>query len=440
MTATHTLPDSIATHGAETLRIRAPRPPRADRSFVPRCVPPAYSPVPWPALLATARDYVLRDDDPRPAFAQSLCDRYAARHAQLFASGTQALAAAISAASRVVDARGSAGARNAVALPAYGCFDIAAAAVAAGMAIALYDIDPETLSPDSHTLSMAVAAGARIVVIAPLYGMPVDWAAVEQSCARYDAIVIEDAAQGCGAAWHDRPVGSFGHYSVLSFGRGKGWTGGAGGALLSRGTTAAHSTEPVAHADEIGALVRGAAQSVLSDPRVFAVPSAMPWLHLGETRYTPAGAPAAMARASVRLLERSLSAAAHETAARQDNARALAAVLAGLAAERVSARPHPIRPIAEGKPGYLRFPVRLAQGWRGFADPSRARRSGIAPAYPATLADLPAVRERLISASGAQKWPGAETLVREVVTLPTHSLVTNGDREEMLDALRAVRA
>ena len=280
----------------------------------------------------------------------------------------------------------------------------------------------------------------RIVVIAPLYGMPVDWAAVEQSCAPSGAIVIEDGAQGCGAAWHDRPVGSFGHYSVLSFGRGKGWTGGAGGALLSRCASAAHSTETVRRADEIGALVRAAAQCALGDPRIFAVPSAMPWLHLGQTRYTPAGPPAAMAKTSVRLLVRSLLAAVHETAVRQDNARALAAALAGLAVERVSARPHPIRPVAAGKPGYLRFPIRIAHGWRGFADPSRARRLGIAPAYPATLAELPAVRKRLICASGVQRWPGAETLVHEVVTLPTHSLVTNGDREEMLDALRAVRS
>lgn len=412
----------------------------AHHTFVPRCVPPAYSPVPWAALRATARDRMSLDDDPRPAFAQFLCDRYAARHAQLFASGTQALAAAISAASRVIDGRRAAGTRNAVALPAYGCFDIAAAAVAAGMPIALYDIDPETLSPDPHTLSMAVAAGAGIVVVAPLYGMPVDWAAVEHCCARHDAIVIEDAAQGCGATWQDRPVGSSGRYSVLSFGRGKGWTGGAGGALLTRGATEMRSTETVRSADEIGALVRAAAQCVLGDPHIFAVPSAMPWLHIGQTRYNPAGSPAAMARASVRLLERSLVAAEHETVMRRSNAGELAAALAGLAVERVPAHPHPVRPVPEGKPGYLRFPVRIAQGWRGFADPSRARRSGIAPAYPATLAELPAVRERLTCASGARGWPGAETLVREIVTLPTHSLVTNGDREEMLDVLRAVRA
>jgi perosamine synthetase len=406
---------------------------------LPRCVPPAYSPVPWAALRATACDYLSRHD-PRPAFAQFLCDRYAAGNAQLFASGTQALAAAISAADRVIDGRRGAGTRNAVALPAYGCFDIAAAAVAAGVRIVLYDIEPDTLSPDPDTLAMAVVAGARIVVVAPLYGQPVDWAAVEHCCSPYDAIVIEDAAQGHGATWKDRPVGSSGRFSVLSFGRGKGWTGGAGGALLTRGATEMRSTETVRSADEIGALLRAAAQCALGDPLMFAVPSAMPWLHIGQTRYNPAGPPAAMARASVRLLERSLAAAEHETAIRRNNAGALVAALAGLAVERVPAHPHAVRPVPEGKPGYLRFPVRISQGWRGFADPARARRSGIAPAYPATLADLPAVRERLTLPSGVWRWPGAETLVRELVTLPTHSLVTNGDREETIDVLRAVRA
>ena len=47
-----------------------------------------------------------------------------------------------------------------------------------------------------------------------------------------DADAAEDAAQEAGATLHGRRLGSFGDLSVLSFGRGKGVTGGGGGALL----------------------------------------------------------------------------------------------------------------------------------------------------------------------------------------------------------------
>ena len=59
----------------------------------------------------------------------------------------------------------------------------------------------------------------------------------------------------------------------------------------------------------------------------------------------------------------------------------------------------------------------------------RARRLGVTPGYPTTLAAPPPVRERLTRASG--RWPGAEELVRQLVTLPTHSLVSAAEREAL---------
>src|SRR5439155_883687 len=110
-----------------------------------------------------------------------------------------------------------------VALPAYACYDVATAAVAVNARIALYDVHPATLAPDLASLTATLAEGARIVVVAPLYGMPVDWDAIEQCVAAFGALAIEDAAQGHGASWRGRPLGSLGRLSVLSFSRGKGW-------------------------------------------------------------------------------------------------------------------------------------------------------------------------------------------------------------------------
>ncbi len=91
-----------------------------------------------------------------------------------------------------------------MALPAFTCFDVATAAVAAALPVVLYDIDPATLAPDFDSLELCLQQGARVVVVSPLYGMPVDWDLVERSAARYGAVVIEDAAQGHGARWRGR--------------------------------------------------------------------------------------------------------------------------------------------------------------------------------------------------------------------------------------------
>ena len=126
------------------------------------------------------------------------------------------------------------GERPTVALPAFSCFDVAAAAVRFGRPVRFYDVDPATLGPDPESLRRAVAAGARVVVAASAFGVPVDWELVGHALSGSDALVIEDAAQGHGGRWAGARLGAHGRLGVLSFGRGKGWTGGTGGALLVR--------------------------------------------------------------------------------------------------------------------------------------------------------------------------------------------------------------
>jgi hypothetical protein len=49
---------------------------------------------------------------------------------------------------------------------------------------------------------------------------------VKRLAAQAGAVVVEDAAQAAGGTLHNRPVGTQGSLAVLSFGRGKGLTGG----------------------------------------------------------------------------------------------------------------------------------------------------------------------------------------------------------------------
>jgi len=346
--------------------------------------------------------------------------RYCAEDAVLVGSGTQALQLAIRVAARAVVEPCT------VALPAFSCYDVAAAAVAAGVRIALYDVDPGTLAPDLDSVVATLAQGARVVVVAPLYGVPVDWGAIEQCVNGFGAIAIEDAAQGHGASWRGKPLGSFGALSVLSFGRGKGWTGGRGGTLLVRqGTTDGDSLNvaPTDLADEVAVLCTALAQYALGRPAIYRLPAAIPWLHLGETRYRDPDTPHRMSRAAASLLECMLTLATREAGARRANAHAL------LASIPLRSRVRTVTPPAAATAGFVRLPLRLPRGVASFEDPGMALRLGVAPGYPTTLAALAPVRERLARPGG--RWPGAEDLVRELVTLPTHSLVNAAEREAL---------
>ncbi|HZC77977.1 MAG TPA: DegT/DnrJ/EryC1/StrS family aminotransferase, partial [Ktedonobacterales bacterium] len=312
-----------------------------------------------------------------------------------------------------------------VAIPAYACYDVATAAVAANARIALYDLNPATLAPDLASLTATLKEGARIVVVAPLYGMPVDWDAIERCVDGFGALAIEDAAQGHGTSWRGRPLGSLGSLSVLSFSRGKGWTAGQGGALLARGDIRVADSAPPdgGSLDEVSVALRVLAHSALGRPTMYGLPSAIPWLHLGETRYHEPQPLRAMSRTAAALLERTLPHATREAAARRANAAALLQPLESRAGVRT------IPPAEGGTPGFLRLPLLLARGLDGLADPTAARRLGVARGYPSTLAALPPVAQRLVHKGS---WPGAEQLVRELVTLPTHSWVGEADREALV--------
>jgi perosamine synthetase len=191
---------------------------------------PVSSPLSLPGIWSAVGQATRLTTDPRKAVATLLAEEFSAESVVLCGSGTQALQLALRAATQLLDA-----ASRTVALPAFTCYDVGAAAVGAGARIALYDLSPATLAPDPDSLRTVLKDGARVVVVSPLYGVPIDWDALEQVVAPFGAVAIEDAAQGHGATWRQRPLGSLGKISVLSFGRGKGWTGLKGGALLLRG-------------------------------------------------------------------------------------------------------------------------------------------------------------------------------------------------------------
>ena len=371
----------------------------------------------WSALRVFGRGTNGRD-----ALASLLAASYAASEALLCGSGTQALQIAIEI------ARTKVGHDSIVALPAFSCFDVASAAVGAGGPVTLYDLDPRTLSPDLLSLQRALDRGARIVVVAPLYGLPVDWDAVAPLALASGAILIEDAAQGHGAEYRGEPLGTLGDISTMSFGRGKGWTGGSGGAVLLR--RGIHSSEALEATTRTRALSSGlalVAQWALGRPALYGLPRSAPGLSLGETVYHEPRRPESMSESAAVAILQSREAATREVEVRRANARWLR--------DRVGEQPllmEVTSPAPDSTPGYLRFPVLGRSGVLGFG--VGAARLGIAPSYPRPLGDLVSLAPNVV---GERQFPGAEQLTRELITLPVHSLLTDRDRSMLADRIRS---
>lgn len=348
----------------------------------------------------------------------SLRDRFSPDDLLLTDSGTTALRLAIGSA---LDSAPD----GPVALPAYGCYDLATAAVGAGVEVLLYDLEPATLGPDLDSLERALRLGARAVVIAHLYGIPVDAAAVEQMCDAFGVPLIDDAAQAIGAEHAGRPPGSWGSFGVLSFGRGKGVTAGRGGALLVNRRPKDHRPTrlpDLARARSGAAdLAAGAVQWAFARPALYGLPASMPFLGLGETIYKKPVPPGRLSRAALGILGCTLEQIDGEVAIRRRNSAVLLDALLG------SRSLTAIRPPAAARPSYLRLPA---------LHPSRSltprtRRWGVMPGYPLPLGQLPAVRGRLRNAD--TEMPGAEHLSRNLMTFPTHGFVTPPDLNRLID-------
>ncbi|HEX5385594.1 MAG TPA: DegT/DnrJ/EryC1/StrS family aminotransferase [Gemmatimonadales bacterium] len=387
---------------------------------------PVYSPLPLGALASGFGALLVRGARDRVVerVRAALTAAYHPAGLLLTDSGTSALALALKLAAR--ERPGPA------ALPAYCCYDIATAADAAGVEFLLYDLDPATLGPDEASLRRALDAGAGTVVVAHLYGIPVDVPAVTALAHAAGAVVIEDAAQGAGVLFGDAPAGTLGRWGVLSFGRGKGVTGGRGGALLANAPAtvgAASSTVGDAFASQRDSLAAARtslrepvalfAQWLLARPAVYGVPLSLPFLRLGETVYRAPAPAAHLSPFAASVLARTIRLGAAEAERRRANAKRL------LAAARLAPGLELIDEQPDAVAGYLRLPLRAGANARAAADQRSAHRLGIWPGYPRSLADLHGFGERRVPS--ADGYPGARELARRLITLPTHGRLGEAD-------------
>jgi dTDP-4-amino-4,6-dideoxygalactose transaminase len=177
--------------------------------------------------------------------------------------------------------------RTRVLLPAYTCPTVGRAVVAAGLEGLCLDVSARDFNLDAAEVEAHLSERVLAVIAAHMFGTPCDLARLLTACRQAGAVLLEDAAQACGARFAGQTVGSFGEMGVLSLGRSKNLRGAGGGVLLVNepslvGPVAALVGELSAAARPASSiLTKQLAVSVLSAPHAWNLARRLPFLHVG---------------------------------------------------------------------------------------------------------------------------------------------------------------
>lgn len=168
----------------------------------------------------------------------SECDRFETRYAQylgckhfaLAASGSNALAAAMTAAGL--------GPGDEVIIPAHTYMATATSVLSVGAIPIIVNID-ESLTIDPDAIEAAVGPRTKAIIPVHMWGAACDMDAIMALAGRRNLIVIEDACQGVGGGYKGRKFGSIGHLGAFSFNYFKNMTCGEGGGVAVNDDTLA---------------------------------------------------------------------------------------------------------------------------------------------------------------------------------------------------------
>ncbi len=119
-----------------------------------------------------------------------------------------------------------------VILPSFTFVSTANAFALRGARLVFVDIREDTLNLDENLLEEAITEKTRAIVPVHYAGVACEMDTIIDIANRYNLLVVEDAAQGVGAFYKNRALGTIGQMGTYSFHETKNITSGEGGALL----------------------------------------------------------------------------------------------------------------------------------------------------------------------------------------------------------------
>jgi perosamine synthetase len=394
-----------------------------------RHVAPAGAPIRIIDLVAAAGRAV-GGGDVSAEVRRTFREKFGVRHCVLTSTGRAGMTMLMRALAGLAPDRGE------VVVPSYTCYSVAASIVKAGLRPRIVDIDPATLDYSLDELGAVDFRRVLAIVATNLYGLPNDLPALARVAREHGVFLVDDAAQSMGAAIGGRPSGTWGDVGLFSLDKGKNVSAIDGGVVVANddrigvALASAAAALPAPSAGETMAdVVKAAAYAVMLRPWLYWIPNRIPQLGLGQTVFTtefplhrPSRPLTALASTMVPRLE-------WFTRARVENAAALLEGLRGVPGVRT------VAPRPGSTAVYLRLPIFIddARGRQRTIDALQEAGIGATGSYPASLADVPGLQPHL--AGGPVRASGGRMVARQIVTLPTHALVTAADRARTLETI-----
>lgn len=149
------------------------------------------------------------------AFEADLAAFAGAKHAVSCASGTDALVLPLRAM--------GIGPGDAVLCPSFTFCATAEVVALVGATPVFVDVDPVTFNMNPGHIAGAVETARELglnpkaVIPVDLFGQAADHGPIASAAKAYDLFIIDDAAQGFGATYNNRRIGTFGHVTATSF-------------------------------------------------------------------------------------------------------------------------------------------------------------------------------------------------------------------------------
>jgi dTDP-4-amino-4,6-dideoxygalactose transaminase len=261
------------------------------------------------------------------------------------------------------------------------------------------------------------------VVAHHLFGVPSDIVGIRAACRGRGIFVVEDAAQAMGVEVNGHTLGTLGDAGIFSLGRGKNITCGSGGVVITRSPDIAAALD--GQYRQIGKpprreivvdFVKASLMTIFVRPRLYWIPAALPFLHLGETVF-PKNIP-------LQRLSGLKAGLLHNWRRRLNRSNQIRSETAAYFSQRLR-----LRMTGEGSHPYLRLPV-LAEtpsNKQRLFSMSNASGLGLSAAYPTSIDQIPEIRPLI----NGQRFPSAHRVAANLFTIPTHHWLSAKDKQDI---------
>lgn len=397
-----------------------------------RTLPPASSPLSMQDLI-NGLIGLFNPSDALATLKQSLLEYFNCKHVFLVSSGKAALTLCLDALKETNPDR------KHVVIPAFDCYSVPSAIARSGLRVLPCDVNKKTLQLDKKALQQIISNYDNILAIIPthLFGIPEDIMSVKKLTAGKGISIIEDAAQVMGSRYNGTLFGTQGDIGIFSFSRGKAISAGEGGVVITSSDSIANAiskqyskVQNYGSLQSIRILIENIVLSLLINPWLFWLPKSIPFLKLGETIFDThfiikrfSGVQAGFARNWIKKIEklnnnRNIRILQYKSMLSDCNTHLLSDSF-------------DINQLTS-----IRFPLLLNNHEKRakLFDLSEKFGLGIAKTYPDTINNLEIVKDENATC------PNAATLVKQLVTLPCHPLVTQKDIINIVQLIKHIAA